>query len=220
MVVSPASEREVGDDGDAIASTERSRRERLVLLVAGIVVAACLISLVVLLTVRDSGSDTSTSATERDREDIMSVSQQFVLRLGTFGPADLNEERQMPEWIAGVSDLLTTKFGAGFVQAAEVREAAVAEQGLRSVAKVYIVGVSSQEGDSATALVGGTLAQSYPATGNTKQRLSVPLDQFRFNVKLVKVKGEWLVDDFDDIDGADVDENAVPGASATPGGGQ
>jgi len=73
------------------------------------------------------------------------------------------------------------------------------------------------DADSATALVAGAFVNSYPGSGKrADERIETDPAPFRVRVSLVKVSGEWLVDDFTPVTGSgvtlDPSESPEPGA--------
>ena len=231
MAVSPASDGSVGDSstsGDP-RSTKRTgtgaaRVAFAVLLVS--VILGCIASLLYLVTTR---GDDDASIKDRfsqvfadpeddqaQREEVMGAAQQFVLRISTYGPQFLNAENRMPRYTALVKELLTTKFAAGFEQSVTVAEQTVAKAGVGSEAKIYVVGVTSMDADSADVLIGGTKTISYPNPRDPeKKRFSYAAQPFRYQVNLLKVEGKWLADNYSTItdlalNGEGVDPGAVP----------
>ena len=73
-------------------------------------------------------------------------------------------------------------------------------------ADVFATGVSSIDQDSARTLVAGTFSDAYQVKGETVDQEPIP---FRIEVSLVKVDGEWLVDDFTPGDRAPPSERTV-----------
>jgi hypothetical protein len=62
--------------------------------------------------------------------------------------------------------------------------------------------VSVIDADSATALVAGSFTDTYTPEGGGEPRPQEPVP-FRIEVSLVKTDGEWLVDDFTPVTGAE-----------------
>ncbi len=137
----------------------------------------------------------------------MSQTRQFMLRMGTYGPDQL-EGGQLPEYRELVTEVITPKFATSFDQSVATAEQIVAQAGVSREAEVFSAGVSTIDADSATALVAGTFTDSYPDNaGELRPQEPVP---FRIQVTLVKTEGEWLVDDFTPV-------TAVRAVSAPPG---
>jgi len=132
----------------------------------------------------------SASDLASDREQVMSLSEQFVLRMGTYGPDLLDGSGQMPDYRSGVKELITPKFSTSFDKQVGAAEKLVEQTGVSRRADVYGTGVSSIDDDSADVLVSGSFTDSYP-----KQGAGEPA-AVRLQVSLVKVDGDWLVDNF------------------------
>ena len=159
------------------------RRGLLVFLLAALLVAS---GSLIWLVAHRTGSGADTSA---EREQVMSLSDQFVLRMGTYGPDLLDDQGQMPDYRSGVKELITAKFATSFDTQVGAAEGLVKQTGVTRKADVYATGVSSLDDDSADVLVAGAFTDSY------KNKPGEPL-AVRMQVSLVKVDGKWLVDDF------------------------
>lgn len=136
---------------------------------------------------------------QAERESVMSQTRQFMLRTGTYGPDQL-VDGQLPEYRELVEEVITPKFATSFDQSVSTAEQIVAQAGVSRTAEVFSTGVATIDADSATALVAGAFTDSYPdKDGELQPQEPVP---FRIEVTLVKTGGEWLVDDFTPITGA------------------
>lgn len=135
---------------------------------------------------------------QAEREQVMSQSEQFMLRMGTFGPDLLDEKGGMPAYRDLVKEVITPKFATSFDKEAATAEQLVAQAGVSREAEVFATGVATIDADSATALVAGSFTDSYPQgkKGETTATKPVP---FRLEVTLVLTGGEWLVDDFNPV---------------------
>ena len=163
------------------------------------------------------GIDGDQDALQTERESVMAQAEQFMLRINTYGP-DLLEGDTMPKYRELVEEVITPKFAADFEKNAPLAEQTVKQAGLARTAEVFSTGVSAIDSDSATALVAGSITQSYPKTPGSEERVQTEPAPFRVQVKLVKVKGTWLVDDFSPLTGIDDSGNpASPGPSPTEG---
>jgi len=194
-------------DGElADASTEsatpspRSSRPRSALLVAFVaVIVGCLIALLVLLGIAVFGGDDEdgggSAQPQAQREELMSQTQQFVIRVNTYGPSWL-EKNQMPTYVSGVSELMTAKFAAEFEQSVIIPESQVAQSGYGRSVRAHAVGVASMDDDSATVLVGFVRTDSYPKPRDPSKRLKLEGNAERWAVELVRTGGEWLVDNY------------------------
>jgi Mce-associated membrane protein len=146
------------------------------------------------------GIDRGAGELQTERDEVMSQTRQFMLRMGTYGPDQL-EGGQLPEYRRLVTEVITPKFATSFDQSVTTAEQIVAKAGVSREAEVFSAGVSTVDADSATALVAGTFTDSYPDdAGELQPQEPVP---FRIQVTLVKTEGEWLVDDFTPVTGAD-----------------
>ena len=145
-----------------------------------------------------------------EREQVMSLTDQFVKRLGTYSPDMLDDSGQMPDYRDQVREVITPKFAADFDKEVATAEQLVAQGGITRTADVFATAVSSVDDDSARVLVAGAFTDSY-SPGEGKQARTVDQEPlpFRFTVDLVLIEGEWLVDDF-----TPVSAPAEPGAGA------
>jgi Mce-associated membrane protein len=134
---------------------------------------------------------------QQERDTVRSQTEQFMLRMGTYGPDLLDSKGAMPKYRTRVKQVITPKFATSFDKQAGAAEQLVAQAGVSRVAKVYATGVAAMDSDSATTLVAGTFTDSYRKAG---QQEPVP---FRIEVTLVRSKGDWLVDDFTPVTGAE-----------------
>jgi hypothetical protein len=132
--------------------------------------------------------------TTSQRAKVIASTEQFVLRMGTYGPDDLDKAKKLTDYRARVKELLTTKFATSFAQSVEIVEQQVAQGAARS-AKVQGVGVASIAANSATALV------TWQATDTVRDQPFGDPVQFRWKVTLLKVKGEWRIDNFEPVTG-------------------
>jgi len=136
---------------------------------------------------------------QAEREQVMTQSEQFMLRVNTYGPDLLDSRGQMPKYRELVGQIITPKFKTSFDQGVAAAEQTVAKAGVGRTAKVFAVGVSTIDADSATTLVAGTFTNSYP---QGQSRINDQAEPFRVKITLVKTGGKWLVDDFSPVTGA------------------
>lgn len=134
------------------------------------------------------------------REEVMAQTEQFMLRMGTYGPDLLDDQGAMPEYRDRVKAVITPKFAASFDKEAGAAEQLVAQAGVARSADVYATAVSTLDADSARALVAGAFNDSFTRGEKRVDQEPIP---FRIEVSLVKVDGEWLVDDFDPVSAGD-----------------
>src|SRR5262245_40420572 len=135
----------------------RSAFFRLVLL--GVLVTALVASLV-WVAVLKSHRTGSADALQGDREAAMAATQQFVLRVNTYGPSLLDDQGQMPQYRARVKAVITPKFAASFDQSVSVAEQSVKNYGLDRTCAVFATGVEVIDSDSAQVLAAGSIGQT------------------------------------------------------------
>ncbi|NPC98484.1 hypothetical protein [Nocardioides sp. zg-DK7169] len=162
----------------------------VVLLVAGVLSAWLLADRPGALPGRESAAD----AVQHERERVMAQTRQFMLRGQTYGPDQLDEEGRLTEYRTLVEEVATPKFMAGFDETVTVAEQLVSQQGVSRSAEVLGLGVETIDDDSAVALVTGQITSTF-RNARGKQ-VPARSDLFRVVVDLVRVDGDWLVDDF------------------------
>lgn len=177
---------------------------RLVLLcVLVVVLLASLGTSAWLVTTRGApalGIEGGAAEVQQERDAVMSQSRQFMLRMGTYGPDQL-EGNELPEYRDLVSEVITPKLEASFDRQVSAAEQIVSQAGVARTAEVFSTGVATLSDDSATALVAGTFTDAYPTReGELDPQEPVP---FRIQLTLVKSDGEWLVDDFTSVTGGE-----------------
>jgi hypothetical protein len=145
-------------------------------------------------------ADKSSAGTDEQagRETVMAQSEQFMLRVNTYGPDLLDEKGEMPDYRKLVLEIITPKFKSSFEQGVTAAEQTVSQSGLGRTSQVFSTGVSSMDQDSAVVLVAGTFTNSYPKDPQKPDGKRVDSEPvpFRVKVNLVKTDGKWLVDDF------------------------
>jgi Mce-associated membrane protein len=153
----------------------------------GVVVAVVVTALVLLLVpagVAVWGYTRLAAAEQRfdDRADVVRVAERFTFAVNNYDASSVEDYR------SEVSELLSTKFAAEFDKAMEDIVTQVREAEMSSDGEVLASGVATVDDDSARVLV---VADALVKTVyDERQR------HFRWEVSLVKVDGEWLVDDF------------------------
>ena len=171
--------------------------------VLALVVAVCL-ALLVWLSVSDRASADGGLDLPDEREQAMSLTDQFVKRLGTYSPDMVDDSGQMPAYREQVREVITPKFAADFDKEVATAEQLVAQGGITRSADVFATAVSSIDDDSARVLVAGAFTDSYEqGKGDDATTVDQEPLPFRFLVDLVVIDGEWLVDDFSPVTGAD-----------------
>ena len=182
--------------------TPRSTTFRLVLLIVLVVLLiASSCALVWVLTTRTDEADDL----QQERDAVMSQTRQFVLRLNTYGPDDLDEQKHLTAYQDQVDEVITPKFAADFESSGlPIAEQTVAQAGYSRAAEVFGVGVQQIDEDSAVAIVAAGLSGSYPDPkhpDDEAKRIAAGEDVLRWKVDLVKTDGEWLVDDYAPVTG-------------------
>jgi Mce-associated membrane protein len=162
------------------------------------------------------GIDGSQASLQKERESVMAQAEQFMLRVNTYGP-ELLDGDTMPDYRKLVEEVITPKFAADFEENVPAAEQTVKEAGLARTCQVFSTGVSTIDSDSATALVAGAFTNSYPASPGSDERVETDPAPFRVQVKLVKIKGTWLVDDFTPLTGDAPTEAPAPAPAPSDG---
>lgn len=120
-----------------------------------------------------------------DRSEVIALAQSFVVQWNTFDSGDLDTYRD------GVAGLLSTKFRTEFEdQFTDVAQIVTASE-MTSAGTVLKSGVASLDNDSAQVLV---VADADVSTSVDDRKR-----HFRWQVDLVKVAGEWKVDDWEPV---------------------
>ncbi len=182
--------------------TPRSATFRLVLLVVLVVLLLASAGVLAwLLTERRGEADDA----QAERDAVMSQTRQFVLRLNTYGPDQLDDQSHLPDYRNQVLEVITPKFAADFEKSGlSIAEQTVAQAGYGRSAQVFGVGVETIDADSATAIVAAGLTGSYPDPkhpDDEAKRVDADQDVLRWEVDLVKTDGTWLVDDYAPVTG-------------------
>lgn len=171
--------------------------------VLALVVAAC-VALLIWLSLGGRASADGGLDLPDEREQVMSLTDQFVKRLGTYSPDMLDDSGQMPEYREQVREVITPKFAADFDKEVATAEQLVAQGAITRTADVFATAVSSIDDDSARVLVAGAFTDRYEqGTGDEATTVDQEPLPFRFTVDLVMIEGEWLVDDFSPVSSPD-----------------
>lgn len=162
--------------------------------VASVLVALCVLTIVgglVLVRWLDARTEERVEA-EQDRADVVAAAEEFTVVWNTFKPKDAST------YVDRVSPLLSTKFRTQFEDAAQDVVTGITQQRLFSKGEVLddgdgapLIGIASIDNDSAEVLV---VADAKRVAN--RQRV---LRHWRWQVSLVKVDGEWLVDKFKEV---------------------
>ena len=183
--------------------------------VLALVVASC-VALLIWMSLTDAASADGGLDLPDERDQAMSLTDQFVKRLGTYSPDMVDDSGQMPAYREQVREVITPKFAADFDKEVAAAEQLVAQGGITRTADVFATAVSSIDDDSARVLVAGAFTDSYEQ-GTGKKAATVDQEPlpFRFTVDLVVIDGEWLVDDFSPVSSPS-DTVATPDPGSTP----
>lgn len=178
---------------------DRTANATVRLALLGVLVLALLASagcLVWLLAERRGGASDDQAA----RDAVMRQTEQFVLRLNTYGPDQLDDQGHLPEYKKQVAAVITPKFAADFDKSGlPIAEQTVAQAGYGRVAKVFGVGVVSVDEGTAKTIVAASFTSSYPDPqhrDDPSKRVQSQPDVLRWVVTLVQTGGRWLVDDY------------------------
>jgi Mce-associated membrane protein len=178
-------------------SSPRSALFRLILL--GVLTVALVASLA-WIAVLKSHRTGDAGDVQAGREAVMSTTQQFVMRVNTYGPSMLDEQGQMPEYRSRVKAVITPKFAASFDQTVPVAEQSVKNYDLDRACAVYSTGVEVIDSNSAQVLVAGSISQTVKNRQGKRVSTGEPAP-FRLRVSLEKIDGTWLVDDYQPVTG-------------------
>ncbi len=126
-----------------------------------------------------------TDQRDRDRAAAESVAQQFALRMDHVDGSDFEK------YIKSVNELLTTKAKSKNSQVLDAMKQTYASAKVKGSGKVLLTAVGDYDPDSATVLV------VHDASVKTTQ--GQLQHHYRWSVRMVKVKGRWLVDDFNPV---------------------
>lgn len=138
------------------------------------------------------------SVVQADREAAMAATEQFVLRVNTYGPRLLDSQGQMPAYRSRVKGVITPKFAVSFDKSVSVAEESVKTYGLDRTCAVFATGVEVIDSDSAQVLVAGSISQTVLNRKGKRVSAGEP-SPFRLRVSLDKIDGRWLVDDYQPV---------------------
>lgn len=122
---------------------------------------------------------------QRQRAMAATVASQFALRM------DKVDGTKFAGYIKGVNELLTTKAKTKNSQVFTAMEQSYKAAKVKGIGKVLLTAVGDADADSATVLVVHD-ADVTTTQGNINHH-------YRWSVSMVKVRGSWLVDDFNPV---------------------
>jgi Mce-associated membrane protein len=145
--------------------------------------------------------------TQSERDAVLRQTEQFVLRLNTYGPDGLDDQGHLATYQKQVDEVITSKFAAAFEKdGLPIAEQVVAQAGYSRTAKVYGSGVESIDPDSAKVIIAGGFTSSYPDPkhpDDAAKRIESDPDVLRWEVDLVRSGDSWLVDDYAPVQSED-----------------
>ncbi len=161
----------------------RPRASRLVVTMGSVLAALVLVGALVAVAGWWVAREPGQAAARLDqRAEVTRVAEQFTVRVNNY------DADSVDDYTESVGGLLSTKFRADFDQAMQDIVAQVQEARMESQGEVLASGVASLDDDSARVLVAADAGVT--TVFDERQR------HFRWEVSLVKVDGDWLVDDF------------------------
>jgi len=117
-----------------------------------------------------------------DRSAVIAATQRFVTAANSYTPATFEDMTKQ------VRPMLSTKLRTSFDASNQDLVGVIEQTGLSSKGSVLKTGVASLDDDSAVVLV--------VADADTTSKAQNSIRHFRWQVDLVKVDGDWLIDDF------------------------
>lgn len=180
--------------GDVTPSGPPPRSALFRLILVGALAVALVASLAWIAVLRSHRTG-SAGDLQSNREAAMLTTQQFVMRVNTYGPSLLDAQGQMPKYRSRVKAVITPKFAASFEQSVPVAEQSVKNYGLARTCAVFSTGVEVIDSDSAQVLVAGSISQTVKNRNGKRVSTGDPAP-FRLRVSLDKIDGKWLVDDY------------------------
>lgn len=168
-----------GNDALAGSALSPKVRKLMAAVFIGLVTVSALatVALLVLL-----GRIEDTDSAADSRRDVVRVAERFTVQVNNY------DSQSVDDYKTAVSSMLSTKFSDEFDKAMEDIVKSVQEAEMDSEGKVLASGVASLDQDSAQVLV--VADADVQTVFDTRQR------HFRWEISLVRVDGEWLVDDF------------------------
>ncbi len=145
----------------APAGARLTPRVRVAIAAALALVVAVCVALLIWMSLGGRASADGGLDLPDEREQVMSLTDQFVKRLGTYSPDMLDDSGQMPDYRDQVREVITPKFAADFDKEVATAEQLVAQGGITRTADVFATAVSSIDDDSARVLVAGAFTDSY-----------------------------------------------------------
>jgi Mce-associated membrane protein len=191
VVAAPAAQHPVTETGDPGPSGRGPQHRRTIATVLAAVTVLALAGVVVLLTWL-RGETSEIDAAQQDRLEVTQATERFVESWNTFTPENAEQ------YVEDIAPLLSTKFRTEFTDSAEDVLTGIEQQQLSSEGEVLVdtdgiplVGIATLDQDSAEVLVVSDADRE--SSGQQVVR------HWRWQVSLVQVDGEWLVDAFKEV---------------------
>ena len=148
------------------------------LTVVAVVAAVALILEVTVLRPRSE----EVSSVQQSRSDVTRAAERFAVQVNNYDVSSVDDYQ------AGISPLLSPKFKGEFDKAMTDIVESVKQAKMTSYGEVLTSAVASLDPDSAQVLV--------VSDANVKTVFDTRARHFRWEVSLVKIDGQWLVDNF------------------------
>ena len=130
-------------------------------------------------------SNAPAEPSDTDRKQATAVAEQFALRMDNIDGTNFDA------YIKGINELLTTKAKTKNQKTFEAIKQSYETAKVKGTGKILVSGVSELDDDSATVLIAHD-ASVKTTQGNIEHH-------YRWTVNVVKVDGEWRVDDFNPV---------------------
>lgn len=175
------------DDQNAAGTRDRGPSPRLsrgIAAVLGLLAVVAAVAIVLQLVLVRPAYQETTDRREA-RAQAVRVAEQFAVRINNYDDASIEDYQ------ATIAPLLTTKFRGEFDKTMEDIVTSVQEAEMSSQGTVLTSGVASVDTDSAEVLV--------VSDANVATVFDTRARHFRWEVSLVRVDGDWLVDNFNPV---------------------
>ncbi len=169
-----------------------------------------------LVTGHDRGADDEQVVEARARDAVLTAATQYVLRINTFGPGDLDEKNELAGYRDRVHEVVTPKLRASFDQGVAIAEAQVSQSGFGRDARVVAAGVVTMSADEATVIASVEITNNYPDPQDPDQRVQDLPRLIRYQLQLRKIDGAWLTDIDQKVGETLPDPGQIEDAPTTP----
>lgn len=132
-----------------------------------------------------AGKANAADERRKDRAAAAAVAEQFALRMDKVDGTDFEG------YVKGINELLTTKAKTKNTEVFDVMKQSYETAKVKGTGRVLLTAVGDSDPDSANVLVVHD-AEVETTQGNIDHH-------YRWTVSMVKVKGSWLVDDFNPV---------------------